>query len=99
MFEKIEIFDKRYSELSERLYQPSVAGNPEEYQKIMKEIKSIEEIVLTYRKYKEAVQTEKDSLEILEETSDKECDRRFLKYAGRGGGSGRKASVYHDHRR
>ena len=70
--EKIEIFDKRYSELSERLYQPSVAGNPEEYQKIMKEIKSIEEIVLTYRKYKEAVQTEKDSLEILEETSDKE---------------------------
>ena len=72
MFEKIEIFDKRYSELSERLYQPSVAGNPEEYQKIMKEIKSIEKIVLTYRKYKEAVQTEKDSLEILEETSDKE---------------------------
>ena len=54
MFEKIEIFDKRYSELSERLDQPSVAGNPEEYQKIMKEIKSIEEIVLTYRKYKEA---------------------------------------------
>ena len=43
MFEKIEIFDKRYSELSERLYQPSVAGNPEEYQKIMKEIKSIEQ--------------------------------------------------------
>ena len=35
MFEKIEIFDKRYSELSERLYQPSVAGNPEEYQKII----------------------------------------------------------------
>ena len=27
---------------------------------------------MTYRKYKEAVQTEKDSLEILEETSDKE---------------------------
>lgn len=71
MFEKIEIFDKRYSELSERLYQPSVAGNPEEYQKIMKEIKSIEEIVLTYRKYKEAVQTEKDSLEILRKQATK----------------------------
>ena len=54
------------SELAERL------DTSEEYQKIMKEIKSIEEIVLTYRKYKEAVQTEKDSLEILEETSDKE---------------------------
>ena len=49
MFERIEIFDKRYAELNRRLYEPSVAADPEEYQKIMKEIKSIEEIVLTYR--------------------------------------------------
>ena len=66
MFEKIEIFDKRYSELNRKLYEPSVAADPEAYQKIMKEIKSIEEIVLTYRDYKAAVQTEQDSLEILE---------------------------------
>lgn len=72
MFEKIEIFDKRYSELSQRLYEPSVAGDPDEFQKTMKEIKSIEEIVLAYRDYKQAVQTEKDSLEILAETSDPE---------------------------
>ena len=65
MFERIEIFDKRYAELNRRLYEPSVAADPEEYQKIMKEIKSIEEIVLTYREYKAAQQTEKDSLEIL----------------------------------
>ena len=66
MFEKIEIFDKRYSELNRKLYEPSVAADPEAYRKIMKEIKSIEEIVLTYRDYKAAVQTEQDSLEILE---------------------------------
>ena len=66
MFEKIEIFDKRYSELNRKLYEPSVAADPEAYQMIMKEIKSIEEIVLTYRDYKAAVQTEQDSLEILE---------------------------------
>ena len=65
MFERIEIFDKRYAELNRRLYEPSVAADPEEYQKIMKEIKSIEEIVLTYREYKAAQQTEKDSLDIL----------------------------------
>ena len=65
MFERIEIFDKRYAELNRRLYEPSVAADPEEYQKIMKEIKSIEEIVLTYREYKAARQTEQDSLEIL----------------------------------
>ena len=72
MFEKIEIFDKRYSELSQRLYEPSVAADPEEFQKVMKELKSIEEIVLAYREYKQAVKTEKDSLEILAETSDSE---------------------------
>ena len=72
MFEKIEIFDKRYSELNQRLYEPGVAADPDEYQKVMKEIKSIEEIVLTYRDSKQALQTEHDSLEILEESSDAE---------------------------
>ncbi len=72
MFEKIEIFDKRYSELSQKLYEPGVAADPEEYQKVMKEIKSIEEIVLAYREYKKAVQTADESLEILNETSDPE---------------------------
>ena len=72
MFEKIEIFDKRYSELSQRLYEPSDAANPDEYQKIMKEIKSIEEIVLTYRDYKKALASQQESLEILNETSDQE---------------------------
>ena len=66
MFEKIVIFDKRYSELNRKLYEPSVAADPEVYRKIMKEIKSIEEIVLTYRDYKAALQTEQESLEILE---------------------------------
>ena len=72
MFDRIEIFDKRYSELSQRLYEPSVAANPDEFQKVMKELKSIEEIVLTYRDYKSAVESEKESLEILGETADPE---------------------------
>lgn len=70
MFEKIEIFDKRYSELSQRLYEPSVAADPEQYQKIMKELKSIEEIVLTYREYKQTVKSQDESIEILEESGD-----------------------------
>ena len=61
MFEKIEIFDKRYSELNKKLYEPSVAADPEEYQKIMKEIKSIEEIVTVYRQYKDAKTAEQES--------------------------------------
>ena len=70
MFGKIEIFDKRYSELSQRLYEPSVAADPEQYQKTMKELKSIEEIVLTYREYKQAVKSQDESIEILEESGD-----------------------------
>ena len=70
MFEKIEIFDKRYSELSQRLYEPSVAADPEQYQKTMKELKSIEEIVLTYREDKQAVKSQDESIEILEESGD-----------------------------
>lgn len=70
MFEKIEIFDKRYSELSQRLYEPSVAADPEQYQKTMKELKSIEKIVLTYREYKQAVKSQDESIEILEESGD-----------------------------
>ena len=70
MFEKIEIFDKRYSELSQRLYEPSVAADPDQYQKTMKELKSIEEIVLTYREYKQAVKSQDESIEILEESGD-----------------------------
>lgn len=70
MFEKIEIFDKRYSELSQRLYEPSVAADPEQYQKTMKELKSIEEIVLTYREYKQAVKSQDESIEILKESGD-----------------------------
>ena len=72
MFDKIEVFDKRYSELTQRLYEPSVAADPEQYQKIMKELKSIEEIVMTYRDYKKAVQTRDESLEILEQSTDSE---------------------------
>ncbi len=72
MFDKIEIFSKRYDELNNRLYDPSVAGDATKYNETMKEIKSIEEIVLKYREYKALKQTVEDSLEILENESDKE---------------------------
>ncbi len=69
MFEKIEIFDKRYSELNKKIYEPSVAADVEEFQKIMKEIRELEPVVLKYREYKTAQQTVADSLEILEDSS------------------------------
>jgi len=69
MFSRIEIFDKRYSELNKKIYEPSIAANVEEYQKIMKEIRDIEPLVEKYREYKQAKQTIEDSLEILNDSS------------------------------
>ncbi|MCI6651995.1 MAG: peptide chain release factor 1 [Ruminococcus sp.] len=72
MFDKIEIFSKRYDELNNRLYDPSVAGDATKFNETMKEIKSIEPIVLKYREYKQAQQTVEDSLEILKSENDDE---------------------------
>ncbi len=72
MFDKIEIFSKRYDELNKRLYDPSVAGDADRFNEAMKEIKSIEPIVLKYREYKSVKQTIADSLEILSAESDPE---------------------------
>ena len=72
MFDKIEIFSKRYDELNNRLYDPSVAGDATKFNETMKEIKSIEAIVLKYREYKQAQQTVEDSLEILKSANDEE---------------------------
>ena len=74
MFEdKLDIFEKRYNELNNRLYDPSVAADPEQYQKIMKEFKEIEPIVEEYKRYKQARAAVEESLEILgDSTADKE---------------------------
>ena len=73
MFEnKLDIFEKRYNELNNKLYDPTVAGEPELYQKVMKEFKEIEPIVDEYKIYKQAKATIEESLEILNESDDKE---------------------------
>lgn len=73
MFDKLEIFDKRLTELNVRLYDPSVAADPELYTQTMKEYKSIESIVNKYREYKATKQAFEDALAILDEPNlDKE---------------------------
>lgn len=78
MFEKIEIFNKRYDELNNRLYDPSVAADPNEYSKVMKEVKSIDAIVLKYREYKEILKAMDEAREIIEDSS---SDKDFREMA------------------
>ena len=65
MFRKIEIFTKRYDELSKMLYDPAVASDNTRYTEIMKELRSIEPIVHTINEYKKAQTTIEESLAIL----------------------------------
>lgn len=65
MFGKLEIFDKRFEELNNRLYDPAVAADAQVYQKVMKEYKELEPIVEKYRQYKKAQEAVKEALVLL----------------------------------
>ena len=67
MFSRLEIFDKRYSELEKRMYEPDVVGDPAVYREVMKEYASIEPVVKKYREYKALKETIADSLAILDD--------------------------------
>ena len=72
MFDKIEVFDKRYEELNNKLYDPDVAANAEKYNSVMKELREIEPIVLKYREYKKAAATLDEAKQMLDENTDSE---------------------------
>ena len=69
MFQKLEDVEKRYEELNKLISDPDVISNQSEWQKLMKEHSSIEEVVMKYREYK---QTEKAMEEAKEMMSDPE---------------------------
>lgn len=68
LFNRLDIFEKRYSELNTRLYDPAVAANPEEYSKLMKELKELEPVALKYGEYKAATKQEEEAVALLGES-------------------------------
>ena len=52
MFEKLELIQKRYDELSQLLARADVATNPKQIQELSKEKAGLEDIVGTYQQYK-----------------------------------------------
>ncbi len=78
MFEKIEVFEKRYDELNAKLYDPTVASDSEKYTEIMKELNEITPIVEKYKEYKAAVSAERDAKQMLEEGADDELKELLL---------------------
>ena len=72
MFEKLEAVEKRYEELTKLISDPEVISNQAEWQKLMKEHASIEDIVLKFREYKKAKQSMEEAEELLHDPEMKE---------------------------
>ncbi len=72
MFDKLETVESRYDEITKMISDPEVIANQSEWQKLMKEHSSIEEIVLKYREYKKTKQTMQEAEEMMQDKELKE---------------------------
>jgi len=72
MFDKLEAVEKRYEELTKMISDPEVISNNSEWQKLMKEHSSIQDVVLKFREYKEAKQHMEEAKEMMEDKDLKE---------------------------
>ena len=72
MFEKLENVENRYDELTKMISDPEVISNHTEWQKLMKEHASIEEIVLKFREYKKEKQAMEEAEELMKDPEMKE---------------------------
>lgn len=72
MFEKLEAVEKRYEELTRLIADPEVISNQSEWQKLMKEHASIEDIVLKFREYKKVKQSMEEAEELMQDPEMKE---------------------------
>lgn len=68
MFDKLEIFSKRYEELNKRMYEPDVACDPVQFREINKELSQITPIVEKYKEYKGLKQIIDDALSLLNDS-------------------------------
>ena len=72
MFEKLETVEKRYEELTKLISDPEVISRHTEWQKLMKEHASIEEIVFKFREYKKVKQAMEEAEELMKDPEMKE---------------------------
>ena len=74
MFDKLDIFVKKYDELQNKLFDPQVVSDQELYRQTMKEFSQIEPVVLKYNEYKNTKDEIEEERELLHDGS---CDADF----------------------
>lgn len=72
MFDKLEDLVIRFNEVSEKISDPEIISNQNQWQKLMKEHSNLTPIVDKYKEYKQTKETIEESLMILEEEDDEE---------------------------
>jgi len=72
MFDKLEAIENRFEEINQKLSDPEVISNQEEYRKLMKEFSELQELVEKYREYKKVKADMSEARELLDSESDKE---------------------------
>lgn len=72
MFEKLDSLLKRYNELHALMADPNVAGNPDSYQKLAKEVSSLEDAVKKYTEYRKVLAELEGARHLLEKETHEE---------------------------
>ena len=54
MFDNLVVFENRYNEINEKLYDPDIVSDQKLYADLMKELKNITPIVEKYKEYQKA---------------------------------------------
>jgi peptide chain release factor 1 len=74
MIDKLQAIEDKYEDLSHRISDPEIINDQAQWQKFIKEHANLEQIVVTYREYKDALQGIEDSKAMLEDEIDKEFE-------------------------
>lgn len=70
MFDKLIDLERRYIELSDKINDPEIISNNEEWRKLMKEHSDISPIVNKYKEYEQTKQAIEDAREMLNESDE-----------------------------
>ncbi|KAG5587650.1 hypothetical protein H5410_048084 [Solanum commersonii] len=68
LIKKLDSAEKTWKELSVKLADPDVVSNPSEYQKLAQSMSELDEVVLTYRKFKDCEKQLEEAKALAKET-------------------------------
>ena len=67
MFEKLESVENRYVELTQKISDPAVIADNNEWRKLVKEHSSMEDVVFKYREYKDTLNSMNEAKEMMDD--------------------------------